>query len=108
MDVGNCELQFSVISDNENSEAWNTLAQPISEVRNTVTETPRVSKCSESGLLDVVIFVTEVRRQDGGCCIRQIVYSTSSLASRDICVRRLMSLSYDSGGRRQSVCVQAC
>ena len=55
MDVGNFELQFSVISDNENSEACNRLAQPVSEVRNTVTETRR----SQAGLLDVVIFVTE-------------------------------------------------
>jgi len=67
MDVGNCELQFSVISDNENSEACNRLAQPVFEVRNTVTETRRASKCSQAGLLDVVIFVTEARRQDGGC-----------------------------------------
>jgi len=56
MDVGNCELQFSVISDSENSEACNRLAQPISEVRNTVNETRRASKCSQAGLLDVVIF----------------------------------------------------
>jgi len=43
------------------------LHNPSLRYRNTVTETGRASKCSQAGLLDVVIFVTEARRQDGGC-----------------------------------------
>ena len=42
------------------------LHNPSLRYRNTVAEIRRTSKCSDAGLLDVVIFVMEARRQDGG------------------------------------------